>query len=244
MIGRRANLPPAYELITLLPGGEVLAEARRRAAEGADEGTLIWSPPPVSAGGSSIWPGELDCAFVLRPEETLETALQLIYVAGLSIAAAIVEQAAPMTRVRLHWPNIVQLNHCEAASVTPCWALDDNGELAWLTLAVRADMAADRRGYEMPESAEDRNYAVIELLERFCRHFLSNINRWAENGFEPIRQAWLRRADGVGEPLEIDVGPERRCGTFETLDEQGRLLLRLLDGGERRISVTDVFAAR
>jgi BirA family transcriptional regulator, biotin operon repressor / biotin---[acetyl-CoA-carboxylase] ligase len=237
---RRVNLPPVYELITLLPGEPVLEDAVRRAQEGADEGSLIWSPPPVAAGGSSIWPGELDCALILQPDDPLAQAMQLVYVAGLSIAASITQQVPPMTRVRLRWPNLVQLNQCTAAIVTPKWALTADGGLAWLTLGVKADVAADRRGYEMPES-EDRNYAVAELLERFCRHFLAEINRWAEDGFEPIRKAWLRNADGIDEPLDMRVGSKRLSGIFETVDNQGELVLRS-DEGHKRVALAHWFS--
>lgn len=238
----RINLPPAYELVTLLPGGHVLEDAVRRAAEGADEGTLIWSPPPVSAGGSSVWPGELDCALILRPEEPLAVALQLVYVAGLSIEAAMTAQVLPMTRVRLHWPNTVQLNHCQAVVVTPKWAIHDSDEPAWLVLHVRADIAADRRDYEMPEYAEDRDYTVAELLERFGRHFLSNVNRWTDEGFEITRKAWLRRADGIGESIQIDTASGALHGIFETVNGTGELVLRLNDGNRRCIAVADVLS--
>jgi BirA family biotin operon repressor/biotin-[acetyl-CoA-carboxylase] ligase len=111
-----------------------------------------------------------------------------------------------------------------------------------MILKAKADMAADRRDYEMPDYAEDRNYSVAELLERFCRHFLSNVDQWANEGFEPARRAWLRRADGVGEPIQLNTASATLNGTFETVNEQGELVLKLSDGRRRPIPVADVLS--
>ncbi len=45
-----------------------------------------------------------------------------------------------------------------------------------------------------------------------------------------IRKLWLERAAGVGQPVSIRVGDVSVEGIFETLDEQGRLMLRMADG--------------
>ena len=67
--------------------------------------------------------------------------------------------------------------------------------------------------------------ATIDLLEAFSRHFLAWINRWQEQGAEPVRTAWLARATGLGKRVEVRLGDQVRAGTFEGLTETGALRL-------------------
>ena len=59
-------------------------------------------------------------------------------------------------------------------------------------------------------------------------------------GFYPVREAWLERAHGLGEPVTVRLEKETLTGEFRTLDEQGALVLGL-NGDERRITAGDVF---
>ena len=59
--------------------------------------------------------------------------------------------------------------------------------------------------------------------------------------FAAIRAAWLRRAAGLGAPARVRL-PEREVdGIAETLDEAGRLVLRLADGSRERIAAGEMF---
>jgi BirA family biotin operon repressor/biotin-[acetyl-CoA-carboxylase] ligase len=79
-------------------------------------------------------------------------------------------------------------------------------------------------------------------LEDFAKYFLSWINRWAEDGFEPIGRHWQIRADGIGDELELRLGDQLLRGSFVKLDEQGKLVMMGTDQIERRISVNEYFA--
>ena len=76
------KLPPHYELIPVGDVDSVVAEAARRAAEGAGEGTLVWATEQTDAltRGGHRWfspPGNMYCALVLRPEFSNERSGQL-----------------------------------------------------------------------------------------------------------------------------------------------------------------------
>jgi len=83
---------------------------------------------------------------------------------------------------------------------------------------------------------------TAQILEDFAKYFLSWINRWAEDGFEPIGRQWQIRADGIGDELELRLGDRLLRGSFVNLDEQGRLVMMGTDQIERRISVNEYFA--
>lgn len=48
-----------------------------------------------------------------------------------------------------------------------------------------------------------------------------------------IRRLWLAQAAGIGAPVAVRLGESILRGTFETLDEEGRLIV-LTEQGERQ----------
>ena len=67
--------------------------------------------------------------------------------------------------------------------------------------------------------------------------------QWDEGaGFAAIRDAWLARARGVGQPIRVRLPGETLEGRFAGLDSDGALLLDRPDG-RRRIASGEVFPA-
>ena len=73
-----------------------------------------------------------------------------------------------------------------------------------------------------------------ELVERFARYFLNWVNRWQDDGFAPVKAAWLARTAEMGSPITLDLGGRHYAGTFAGLDDAGALVL---DGSEDRRTV-------
>jgi len=71
---------------------------------------------------------------------------------------------------------------------------------------------------------------VPALLEGFARHFLSWVDRWLADGFAPVRAAWLARAHGLGQAIDVRLGNTLISGRFCDLDDDGALLVRTADG--------------
>jgi BirA family biotin operon repressor/biotin-[acetyl-CoA-carboxylase] ligase len=63
-------------------------------------------------------------------------------------------------------------------------------------------------------------------------------------GFDGIREDWLARATGLGRTIRISVPDGERMGQFETIDQAGRLVLRLSDGSLEIFAAGDVDLAR
>jgi BirA family biotin operon repressor/biotin-[acetyl-CoA-carboxylase] ligase len=59
-------------------------------------------------------------------------------------------------------------------------------------------------------------------------------------GFPTIRRNWLDHAAGLGAPIAVNVGGEVFRGAFETIDEEGRLVIRAADGSALTITAGDV----
>ena len=73
-----------------------------------------------------------------------------------------------------------------------------------------------------------------------CRAFAARLEEWERSGFEPVRRAWLARAYALGRDMEARLPSETVMGTFEDIDTDGCLLLRLENGQLRRVSAGDV----
>ena len=81
----------------------------------------------------------------------------------------------------------------------------------------------------------------VDLLQAFSRHFLTWVNRWLDDGFQPVRQAWLSHAHKRGETIEVRLPKETLTGTFADLDADGALILEMPGGVRRQITAGDVY---
>ena len=64
------------------------------------------------------------------------------------------------------------------------------------------------------------------------------------NNFAATRRAWLARSLGLGEPIRVNLVSRTILGHFESLDEQGRLIVTGNDGGRETVTAGDVFFGR
>jgi BirA family biotin operon repressor/biotin-[acetyl-CoA-carboxylase] ligase len=165
---------------------------------------------------------------------------------GLAVAIAmdgLERGAGAAARLRLKWPNDVLL---------------DGGKLAGILL--EAEPLADGRlavvagiGVNVVEAPTGLTYPTAALASlgssaRATDVFAALSDAWAGieriwdggRGFPRIRDLWLDRAAGVGEEAVIRIGGEVLRGKFETIDNEGRLLIRLDDGTLRPVSAGEV----
>lgn len=245
-------LPPHYALERHARVDSVVDEAARRAREGAEEGTLVWADEQTGARtrGGHTWfspPGNLHCALVLRPDYDKARSAELAYVAAVAAGSALAELLTPMTGLRYRWPGDLLINDLDAGRVVLAAPASAGDVYEWLVVGVMINVALhppnpEPERYVSVHASGAGEVSAARLLEDFSRYFLHWINRWAEDGFETVARQWQIRADGIGEPLVIDVGGREARGTFVEIDAQGRLVLSESGAGERRISVNEYFA--
>lgn len=247
-------LPAAYELVALDRVDSVVEEAVRRARRGAGEGTLVWAGEQTDARTAAGKPwhapyGNLHCALIIEPEYDNITAQQLLYVTMISAGTAIADIVSAMTGLRWRWPDEIFINDLKSGMVQLSVPGDDADPYPWLVLAVSINVA------EHPPNPEPERFNSLhasgtpeanvgELLEAFSRHFLAWVNRWAEEGFEPVRKAWLMRADGIGEAVALRLARGPVDGALKGVDPQGKLEVGLAGSATQTVRVAEYFAAR
>ena len=213
----------------LEPDQPLLDVASRRAVEGETPGRLFWIRSEDLASA----------AVILAPELPLRDAAQGLYVTALALGDALGSLIPSLVEVSFTWPTGLCLNGAQAGRVMlrASENLDPEDEPDWMvvgfSLAVGPATGPTEPG-EAPQQTtlyEEGCGGITsqQIVERFGRHFLTWINRWQDDGFEPVRQAWQFRGPEIGEASGLAQESQTRDGRFDGLDEDGNLCLRVGD---------------
>lgn len=185
------DLPPGYTLVALREHGDAFVHGCAIAAE--------------SGAGTLVWVRRYDLvefAVILEPDEPLRTARRAFF-AGINAAAdAITVHAPPERLVSFAWPDTILFDGGVLGGARLGWPADCNERAVpdWLVFGVilrAADMA------QIGEIEAARGVALInegfEMVETeaiigsFARHLMSAVDRWKEQGFDPIATDYLER---------------------------------------------------
>src|SRR5690606_13899646 len=80
------------------------------------------------------------------------------------------------------------------------------------------------------------------LFASLARHMARILALWDRGaGFAAVRVAWLDRAFGLGGMVRAARPGQTIDGIFETIDGEGRLIVRDSDGRHHAVSAGDVF---
>jgi len=241
--------PQGYSLRHLEETDSTNEEARRLAAAGAAVPLWILADRQTKGRGrrGREWQasaGNLAATLLLRPNKTLAQCTQLSFVAALA-TAAMVAGCAPAAGVRLKWPNDVLAEGGKIAGILLESAGNDASRPDWVAIGIGVNLAAHPRDVEFPAISlaalgvrvpEPRD-ALASLAAQWSRWY----DMWTEQGFGPVRDAWLARAVGLGKRIRARLAGGETYGMFEGIDEGGALLLRENSDRVRVISAGEVF---
>ena len=224
------------EALTLARRGErgaLWVTAQRQTAGRGRRGSE-WSSPA----------GNLYATLLLDDPAPADRAPELSFVAALALHDAIIDCAPALReRLALKWPNDLL---CDGAKLAGILIESENlgGRLVvGVGIGVNCLHHPDHAAYPTTDlhaagaalSAETLFAALSGTMLRRLRHW----NRGA--GFTAIRADWVARAAGIGGDLRVRLPGRELFGRFETLDERGRLMLRLADGTVQTITAGEVF---
>lgn len=205
-------------------------------------------------------PGNLAASLLYLVDVPPGTAATLGFVAGLALDDALrrvvpdlsvkilLDGVEPVSasggdRLRLKWPNDLLLDGSKLAGILLEAEGTATSGLA-VVIGIGLNVASAPGNLPYPATAlaalapgvdaSDVFYALSEAwagLERL----------WAGGaGFGRIRQLWLARATGLGEEVAVRVGEEVYRGVFDTIDDEGRLVIRSRDGAVSSISAGEI----
>jgi BirA family biotin operon repressor/biotin-[acetyl-CoA-carboxylase] ligase len=216
--------------------GSTNDEAFRLGMEGAPEGTVIvansqsagkgrlqrsWFSPPRSNIYTSV---------ILRPEFNPANAPRITIMAGLA-AAQTIEIYCPR-KTRIKWPNDVLLGGKKVCGIlSQMQASEDKIGFVILGIGINVNIAAE----EFPPEIRNIATSIAAQTGAFhSRHDLlitlyKNMSKWYKsltlNGFEMIREEWLKMASLIGCEIQVKFQNETVKGKALGIDEQGALII-------------------
>ena len=229
------SFPPLLTGEKAPSGIDPFEKARVAAMMGCDPGLVVWSDR-VDA---------LSAALVLAPEQALADAISILFAPAIGFVDALGALGPPEVAIHHVWPGSFRVNGALCGGLrASASARNPDEEPDWLVIGIDVpflptDGAADGDIEDADQTCLfNEGCAEItpnQLLESWSRHSLVWINRWVDDGLEPLHTAWRERAWGMGDPL-----PDG--GTFMGLDECGGMLVKTEPGTDLR-PLTDILEA-
>jgi BirA family biotin operon repressor/biotin-[acetyl-CoA-carboxylase] ligase len=253
-LGSRA-ISAGYRLTAFESIGSTNAEAMSRARDG-ERGPMWFVTSEQTAGRGRrnrpwIAPrGNLACSILETIDVAPAVAATLSFAAGLALERALNKtclEASPGSddmKFSLKWPNDVLARQQKLAGILLEAEAVPGGSLA-VVVGIGTNVVAAPEGTPTPATS----LAALGIPLSAEQLFTELSDAWAEfralwddsRGFKDIRQLWLERAAGLGQPVAVHNGGVTMQGIFDTIDETGCMLVRTPDGAQVSISAGDVY---
>ncbi|MDB5571639.1 MAG: birA [Hyphomicrobiales bacterium] len=189
-------------------------------------------------------PGNLHASLLLIDPAPPRLSPQIGFVAGVALIDAL-RVCAPRAEFGLKWPNDALSGAAKLAGVLVEGSSLLDGRFA-CAIGFGVDCAHNPNALAYPATnlaALGADCAPAELLSALSDSVARWLDVWRGGAnFPAVRAAWLERAAGLGRPMVARTGERAIEGEFETIDEQGRLVLAT-PSGRVTIEAGDVFPA-
>ncbi len=225
-------------------------------AEAGDLGPL-WISAKRQMGGKGRrgreWvseTGNLFCTGLFPHIGTPASAARLSFVAALAVHDTVCSYCSG---AQIKWPNDVLVDGAKISGIllesgTYSGTISDAGnDQLWVAVGIGINIlsAPDNTQYSatylnanMPLGQHPYLSDVKKVLfERFAFW----LEDYSQNGFEPIRTAWLERAQGMGGPVVARLPNKTIEGTAIGMDADGALAVKIHSGETIKIHAGDVF---
>jgi BirA family biotin operon repressor/biotin-[acetyl-CoA-carboxylase] ligase len=197
------ELPPGYTLRLCV--ADAFAAACQAAQDGAADGFMLMVDRH----------DRCEAALVLRPLDPVQAALTLGYVGLLGLHDGLAALAPAETPISLGWPDRLMVNAACVGGVRvthgPLVEKEGMSDVPdWLVLGVTVQMVGadgdDDPGADLVYTNLHEEgcgeVTVPRLVESFGRHLLHWLDRWQEQGFEPVRRGVLHDLDDKALKIE------------------------------------------
>ena len=177
-----------------------------------------------------------------------ESASLRSFVAALALYDALQGVMGDGPSLALKWPNDVLLNGGKVAGIL-LETVQVQGQMWGVAVGIGVNLIAAPAMDQVetsavyPVSVKGESGADV-TPDAFLAQLAPAFAQWDAQlttyGFAPIRNAWLERAARLGETITARLPAEEITGRFDTVDENGYLVLNTAKG-PRSIAAADVF---
>lgn len=245
----QGHWPEGYGRVVLDSVDSTMAEAARRAAL-LERPTWIMARTQTAARGrrGRAWvtpDGNLNATLIFKPEASPAEAARRSFMAANALYAALSLYVDP-DKLSQKWPNDVLLRERKVAGIL----LESTGSgpfVDWLSIGFGVNLITTPKGVDTPQVAPtcltDAGGAPVapeDFLTNLADAYATQEDKLAYFGFDRIRKDWLGNAARLGEVITARTGREDITGVFDTVDQDGNLVL-ITGTGPRAIAAADVF---
>jgi len=192
--------------------------------------------------------GNFFATLLLHPTEPADQVALRSFAAALALRDACVSLTGSRSGFALKWPNDVLLNGGKLAGIL-LESSGSGGQVSHLAIGIGVNLIAA----PPPDAVEAGAVTPVSLLgetgvrvtpQAFLTALAVAFHRWealfSAEGFAPLREAWLSQAARLGEVITARTGGDTYTGRFETIDDQGALIL-VTAQGRKAISAAEIF---
>lgn len=225
--------------------GSTNDEARDRARAGDPGRLLIVAAEQRSGRGrrGRQWhspPGNLYCSALLRPGLPPAQGGLYSFLTAVALAAAIAECAPKAAQaLTCKWPNDLRIAGAKVSGILLESGARADGGIDHLIIGTGVNVGFTPPGanehYPATCLAEYGQPDLATVTDAYLRHLAAWCRRFEDEGFAPVRQAWLARAEGLGQEITVRLGKEDLHGRFAEFAADGAIRLDLPDGTSRTI---------
>jgi BirA family biotin operon repressor/biotin-[acetyl-CoA-carboxylase] ligase len=193
--------------------------------------------------------GNLAASLLLIDPAEPALSATISFVAGVALHQAAVDCAGPALadRLRLKWPNDLLLDRRKVAGILVEGEKLSSGAFA-VVVGIGVNCVSHPEVGTTHAAGDFRSLGapveVEALFTALANRLAAELTVWDRGrGFAAIREAWLGRAGGLGEPIRVNLADRALDGRFDSLDADGRLVLLRTDGVRETVTAGDLFFA-
>jgi len=188
--------------------------------------------------------GNFAATLIFRPAASPAEAAKRSFCAANALFEALALYV-PHSKLALKWPNDVLLSGGKIAGIL----LESSSSgpfIDWLSIGIGVNLSHAPTGLNAPfppvALADVIGEAVPaeEFLTVLANTYATQESKLNTFGFPRIREDWLRNAARLGEEIIARTGKETVRGLFDTVDQDGNLVL-ITATGPRRITAAEVY---
>jgi BirA family biotin operon repressor/biotin-[acetyl-CoA-carboxylase] ligase len=213
-------------------------EARARALQGAEEGSVIVAYQQSKGRGrrGRVWEslrGNLYFTYITYLSCSPLEAPQLSFVACVAVGEGLRSLMPPGHLLRYKWPNDLLLNGKKAAGLLlESMAIPESNKTGYL-IGCGLNLIAYPLTARYPTTSF-QNEGIYLSLEAVLQRVVSSLQRtlalWRKEGFSPIYELWMQDVAGLETKITFDLQGLSQEGIFKGIDKEGALILKTSQG--------------
>ncbi|MCF6301653.1 MAG: biotin--[acetyl-CoA-carboxylase] ligase [Devosiaceae bacterium] len=188
--------------------------------------------------------GNLAASIALNMDHTVNATHLLGFVAAIAVART-VSTLLPkqFQEIRVKWPNDVMVGKAKLVGILlEAVSRPDKQRSVIVGMGINITSAPTDLPYEATYINQyDKSITGAEVFKELTKNWVEVYSLWDyDRGRSAILDQWRQVATGIGKSISVRGADNEVQGTFNSIDEEGRLIIVLANGQKEIITAGDV----